>query len=121
MSNLVWARGQRITLTLYWRPTESAPPPRDYSIYIHLLDAEGNRLTGWDGVPMQGAYSTRFWRPGESLLDFWILPIPEDIPTGTATLRIGIYDPIGGERLPVTVGGEPAGDGLVIREDIEVR
>lgn len=121
MSNLNWVRGQRITLTLYWRPTESAPPPHDYSVFIHLLDADGQRLTGWDGVPLQGAYPTRFWRPAESLLDFWILPIPEDIPTGTATLRIGIYDPIEGKRLPVTVGGEPAGDGLVLRDDIEVK
>ena len=121
MSNLVWTRGQRITLTLYWRPTESAPPPRDYSLFIHLLDADGARLTGWDGAPLQGAYPTRFWRPGESLLDRWILPIPEDIPPGTATLRIGIYDPIEGGRLPVTVGGEPVGDGLVLREDIEVQ
>lgn len=121
MSNLAWTRGQRIILTLYWRPTASAPPPRDYSIFIHLLDQDGDRLTGWDGVPLQGAYPTRFWRPGESLLDYWILPVPEDIPAGTAALRIGIYDPIEGGRLPVTVGGEPAGDGLVLRRDIEVK
>lgn len=121
MSNLNWVRGQRITLSLYWRPTENAPPPQDYSIFIHLLDADGERLTGWDGVPLQGAYPTRFWRPGESLLDFWVLRIPEDIPAGQASLRIGIYDPIEGARLPVTVGGEPVGDGLILRDDIEVR
>jgi len=121
LSNLDWVRGQRISMTMYWRPTDSAPPSLDYSIFIHLLDADGNRLTGWDGVPLQGAYSTRFWRPGESLLDYWHLQIPDDIPTGTATLRIGIYDPIEGGRLPVTVGGEPVGDGLVLRDDIEVK
>ena len=108
-------------LSLYWQPTGQAPPRQDYSIYIHLLDVDGNLLAGWDGVPLQGAYPTRFWRPGESLLDYWVLRVPPDIPTGPAQLRIGIYDPLSGERLPVFVDGEPVGDGLTINTRLTVK
>jgi hypothetical protein len=121
MVSLIWQRGEKIILTLYWRPTDQAPPPQDFSIYIHLLDADGQWLTGWDGGPLQNAYSTRFWRPGESLLDYWELRIPADIPRGPAQLRIGMYDPLANARLPVTVNGEAVGDGLTIETRIEVR
>jgi len=120
VTTLKWYRGTRVFLTLYWRPTASAPPMQDYSIYIHLLDENGNRITGWDGVPLQQAYPTRFWRAGESLMDYWVLQIPEDIPTGPAKIRIGIYDPVSQVRLPVMVNGEQAGDGLTINDLITV-
>ncbi len=74
---LQWVRGEKIILTLYWRPTDQAPPPRDYSLYIHLLTPDGQQIAQWDGVPLQDAYPTRFWRPGESLLDYWVLRMPQ--------------------------------------------
>ncbi len=121
LGNLKWERGQRIVLSLYWQPTAAAPPLRDYSVYVHLLAADGTLLRAFDGEPAGGTYPTRFWRPGESLLDYRMLRVPEDIPPGPATLRIGLYDPFSNERLPVTVGGAAAGDGLTIETRIEVR
>ncbi|MCL4238513.1 MAG: glycosyltransferase family 39 protein [Anaerolineae bacterium] len=121
LGNLKWQRGQRIVLTLYWQPTAAAPPPRDYSVYVHLLTPDGTLLRAFDGEPAGDTYPTRFWRPGESLLDYRILRVPEDIPPGPAILRIGLYDPLTHERLPVTVGGAPAGDGLTIETRIVVR
>ncbi|NDJ78634.1 MAG: phospholipid carrier-dependent glycosyltransferase [Chloroflexi bacterium] len=112
---LQWQPGEKVALALYWQPTDTAPPALDYSVYIHLLDADGNLLAQWDGVPMQGQYPARFWRPGESLLDYWLLRLPEELPSGPAQLRIGLYDPASGERLPVTVDGEPTGaDGITL-------
>jgi len=119
--NLNWYRGEKIVLTLYWRPTDQAPPPQDYSIYLHLLDAQGTKIANWDGEPLLGQYPTRFWRPGESLLDYWEFRIPKDIPAGPASLRIGIYDPVSNERLPVTINGQPAGDGVTVETRITVK
>jgi len=119
--NLEWVRGERIILTLYWRPTDQAPPPQDYSIYVHLLNAQGTKIANWDGQPLLNQYPTRFWRPGESLLDYWEFRVPKDTPTGPASLRIGIYDPVSGERLPVTIDGQPAGDGVTIETRIVVK
>lgn len=121
VTGLVWYRGDKAFISLYWRPTEEAPPPKDYSVFIHLLDGEDNLIAGWDGEPLMGAYHTRYWRPGETLLDWWEVPIPADIPTGPVELRIGLYDPLSGERLPVTVDGQPAGDALTISTRIEVK
>ncbi len=121
LGNLKWERSQRIVLSLYWQPTAAAPPPRDYSVYVHLLAADGTLLRAFDGEMAGGTYPTRFWRAGESLLDYRMLRVPEDIPPGPATLRIGLYDPLSGEQLPVTVGGAPAGNGLTIETRIEVR
>jgi hypothetical protein len=121
MVNLDWYRGEDIILWLYWRPTGAAPPQRDYNVYLHLIDPAGNLITQWDGVPLQGAYPTRFWQPGESLLDYWVLLIPDDLAPGPAQLRMGLYDPLTGERVPVTVDGEPAGDGLTLDTRITIK
>jgi hypothetical protein len=106
--------GEKISLLLYWQPTDQAPPAYDYSIYIHLLDADGQMIAHWDGQPGQNAYPTRFWRPGESILDYWALRMPTDLPSGAAQLRFGIYDPASLERLPVTIDGQPSGDGVTL-------
>ncbi len=118
---LDWIRGEKVILWLYWQPTELSPPAYDYSIYIHLLDEDNQLIAQWDGVPLQGVYPTRFWRPGESLLDYRVLRVPRDTPLGPARLRIGIYDPLSGERLPVRIDGELGGDGLTINTRITVR
>jgi len=119
--SLDFQRGETVPLLLYWQATEDAPPPLDYSVYVHLLDAEGNLIAGWDSAPLLGKYPTRFWTPGERLLDYRPLRVPEDLPLGPASLRIGIYEPISGERLPVTLDGAPSGDGLTIETRIVVR
>ena len=121
VTSLDWHRNSTVFLSLYWRPTETAPPAFDYSLYIHLLDADGNLIAQWDGVPMQGEYPTRFWRPGESLLDYRDLRLPGTLSPGPAHLRIGFYDPLSGERLPIVVDGEPVGDGLTINTRIVVK
>lgn len=121
LGNLKWQRGERVVLTLYWRPTDAAPPSRDYSVFVHLLAPDGTLLRAFDAPPAQGTYPTRFWRPGESILDYRILRIPDDLPPGPAHLRIGVYDPLNLERLPLTLDGEPAGDGLVIETRIVVK
>lgn len=121
VTGLVWYRGDKAFVSLYWRPTDEAPPSKDYSVFLHLVDGEGNLIAGWDGEPLMGAYHTRYWRPGETLLDWWEVPIPADIPAGPVELRIGLYDPLSGERLPVVVDGQPAGDALTISTRIEVK
>ena len=90
-------------------------------MFLHLVDGEGNLIAGWDGEPLMGAYHTRYWRPGETLLDWWEVHIPADIPAGPVELRIGLYDPLSGERLPLVVDGQPAGDALTISTRIEVK
>lgn len=85
------------TLTLAWRADR--PVDRDYSIFVHLLDAEGQLLGQVDGVPFDGLYPLSHWRPGQVIQDIRSMPLA----TGAAlpvAIALGIYDPATGERLP---------------------
>ncbi|MBP7963873.1 MAG: hypothetical protein KA003_17950, partial [Caldilineaceae bacterium] len=49
------------------------------------------------------------WQPGEFLLDEQVISVPA---TGPLTLRLGLYDPQTGVRLPVVQGDQGLGDSL---------
>lgn len=131
LSTRTFKRGEIVELKLYWRGTKNAPPYLDYVVYIHLLDpTTGQLITQADGGLTAGVhfltgqittYPMRFLTPNFVFQDrrTWILPA--DIPTGRAELRIGIYDPSPPwPRLPMTISGEPAGDGITLETAIIV-
>jgi hypothetical protein len=118
--------GRRVILHIYFQVL--APPPEDYMIYLHLRrgDDDQTAWTTWDG-PVTNSddgryYSTLVWEPGEYISDERILDIPPtEIPPGDGyRLVIGMYDLQTGERVPVTVNGQPAGDGYSFNNTIQV-
>jgi hypothetical protein len=114
-------RGVPFTLKLYWTSTENGPPQDDYSIYVHLLDPEtGELLNQRDGGLMNGLFPTRFLSDGMFFQDRreWI--IPETVRPGPAILKIGIYLPPAGPRLPASLASMPVGDGIVIATTIQI-
>jgi hypothetical protein len=62
-----------------------------YSIYVKLIDAGGNAVTGWDGQPRDGGAPTLLWTPGETIDDSVALPVPAGIPPGQYTVEAGMY------------------------------
>ena len=116
--------GRPVYLQLYWEALQAAD--RDYTVFIHLRDAGGEVRAAWDGpVTSSGDgryYSTLVWEPGEYVVDERLLRLAADgAPPGEGyTLVIGFYDLATGERLPVTVGGAPAGDGFALNERLKV-
>ncbi len=87
-------------LTLIWQATGT--PARDYTVFTHVLAADGTLLTQHDAPPH---LPTSAWKPGEIVLDVHELAIPTDRPI---TLTAGLYRPDTGERLPVnTTAPEP--------------
>ena len=113
VGSLAWQRGARISLTLYWRPLRDVS--RNYDVTIDLLSPDEDLLARWRATPLQGEYPTVYWRPGALLLDYWLLVVPADVPPGPAMLRVGLVDAGTGERLPVTVAGQPAGDSITLQ------
>ncbi len=119
-------RGQPTFLTLYWQAIK--PSLIDYSVYIHFVNVQTQQaglVSG--GEPVMGAYSlwqnvpgahfdvpyhTRLWQAGEYIKDELRLRLPPDMPLGDYDLTIGLFDPIGGQRLTVFMNGKAAGDGL---------
>ncbi len=56
-----------LSLVLYWRCLERME--NDYTVFVHLLDAEGNIVAQGDSPPVQGHYPTTTWAVGEMVWD----------------------------------------------------
>jgi hypothetical protein len=94
--------GNEVRLDLYWRCL--APLPADYTLFLHLLDAEGELVTQADGPPLGGDYPTSLWAAGETVLDQQVIPLPEDVPPGPYAVRLGWYLLQSGDRLTLPDG-----------------
>ena len=105
--------GDMLNVTLFWRA--SAAMARDYTVFVHLLDANGNVVAQHDGQPTwQLPIPTDTWQPGETLRDSHPIPLPENLPPGTYQLRVGVYFWQTLERLPVVENGAPVGDSVLL-------
>jgi 4-amino-4-deoxy-L-arabinose transferase-like glycosyltransferase len=92
--------GDALALTLYWQA--DAPVARSYTVFTHLLDSTSFVRGQKDAVPHEGQYPTDRWLPGETVVDRYVIQVPEDTPAGDYRLEIGMYDPAeGAQRLPV--------------------
>ena len=85
-------------LVLYWRTT--APAPQDYSVFVHLLDENGEMLGQLDGAPYANRYPTGAWRPGQIIEDRRALPDAVSDISRIDHVALGLYNPADGARLP---------------------
>jgi hypothetical protein len=90
--------GDELHVTLYWR-AESASET-DYTVFVHLLDAGGQRVSGQDNPPLNGDYPTSAWSAGDVIADEYIIPIPADAPPGEYIIAVGMYRADTEQRLP---------------------
>jgi hypothetical protein len=93
--------------TLWFAPRwrAAAGPERDYTAFVHLLDASGRLVANGDAPPLGGGYPTSLWEPGEEIEDAYQVVVPADL-RGPARLLLGLYRPDSGERLPLDRGGD---------------
>jgi 4-amino-4-deoxy-L-arabinose transferase-like glycosyltransferase len=86
-----------------------------YSVFVHLVDREGNMWAQDDGAPLRGLQPTTHWVEGEIISDPRRLALPDDVPSGRYRVQAGMYLPETMERLPVYGGqGELLGDVAVL-------
>ncbi len=113
------AAGDTVVVTARWQV--SGPVGRDYTTFVHLGPPSDLPLATGDSPPRGGSFPTRFWDAGMVIDDSYGLTIPPDLPPGHYPVSLGLYDPITGERLPLTANGarQPL-DSLVVGE-VEVR
>jgi 4-amino-4-deoxy-L-arabinose transferase-like glycosyltransferase len=99
--------------TFFW--TALRAPGTDYTLFVHLLDADGQMIGQHDGQPFGGDYPTGLWDAGERVRDARAFALPP----AAQRLRIGWYDHQTGQRLPAyRPDGQPWPDNAVL---IEVR
>jgi len=102
--------GEPLEYALWWRCLREVEA--NYSVFVHLVDAEGNLVATADAQPVQGLYPTSVWRPGEVVADRreW----SPDVAPGTYEMRVGLYLLETGERLPAEGPGARTGDYVAV-------
>ena len=90
-----------VAVTVYWEPL--AVTDRPYSVFIHVLNSDGQSLAQRDTYPGLGNWATTLWVPGRAFADTYRLFLPPDtsVPEG-AFVVLGLYDEATGQRLPAT-------------------
>ncbi len=111
--------GRRVEVQVRWY-VPVGTPPLDYTTLIHLGQPDAPPLSTGDSPPLGGAFPTSAWRNGETINDLYFLSIPAGLPPGRYPVWIGLYDPAGGQRLPVTVEGELQPNGVYLAGWVEV-
>jgi 4-amino-4-deoxy-L-arabinose transferase-like glycosyltransferase len=105
--------GEILAFTLYWQAL--ARPAHDYTVFVHVLDAAGQTVAQADAPPVAGTYPTGLWAASETLADRRHLLLPAGLAPGEYRVRIGLYDPASGQRLPVLgESGNPTGDSITL-------
>ena len=88
------------------RPSRAAR----YTVFSHLIDADGKLVAQFDGEPAGGTAPTTTWKPGATVVDRRAIPLPVDLPPGRYTLRVGMYSQPGLQRLAVAAAPGPVVD-----------
>jgi hypothetical protein len=105
----------KMPVTLYM--TTDAPISVDYTMFLHLSDADDRLLFSYDGAPVEGRHPTRQWVPGVVFADTYEIGTSAPVTSGlVAWLSAGFYpfeQP--DARLEARDGqGQPAGDRVLL-------
>ncbi len=109
----VFRPGDALRLSLRWEGLTHIR--RSYSVFVHLIGADGVRWAQSDGAPIKGFLPTTNWVAGETIRDVREMILPSGTPTGRYRLEVGMYDPDSLERLTATdKSGTVVGDRIVL-------
>jgi hypothetical protein len=95
------AGGAILDLSLHWQAAQV--PETDYTVYVHLMDEEGQLLAQHDAPPRDGTYPSSWWLPGQVVVDQHTVHL-DGAYAGSARLLVGMYDPATLTRLPAYDG-----------------
>lgn len=89
---------RRLTVDLEWRQTAPIGPDSrelDAVTFVHLYDAAGTLIESAqvDRRPGGGALPPANWIPGLLVRDQIVIRIPDSVPAGKYTVKIGLYGP----------------------------
>ena len=89
--------GDPLSVELVWQA--NAATPISYTVFVQLLNADGQLLAQSDRIPVSGTRPTTNWAAGEYLLDNHTLDYKVDTYEGDATLIVGLYETNTGTRI----------------------
>jgi hypothetical protein len=101
-------RPGKIPLDLIFRIKKA--PPAGYKIFVHFDGPAAPRVIG-DHDPLNKAFPTSSWLPGEYIRDHYDTDVPlMTTPAGTYTVFIGFWPGGEGKRLHITQGANDGAD-----------
>ena len=95
--------GKQLKVILHWRCV--ATPPRDYHVFVHLVDGDYTFFGQDDGPPSRTAPTTA-WTPGLLVTDEHILQVAEGAAGKNLVLRVGLYELASGKRLSTAISDD---------------
>jgi len=95
--------GETVRLTLHWQALREMT--EDYTVFVHLTQADGQLVSQQDIQPLGGAKPTTSWTPGEMVDDPYELAVPVGALPGIYWLKVGMYSQSTMKRLPVVEPG----------------
>ncbi len=110
-------RGDVLTVIPQWEALDHAE--ESYTIFVHLIDPANQLYLALDYTPLGGATPTHLWfpkwLPGQTMRDPYRMVIPENIPSGTYLIEVGLYEMTSGRRLHMhDNNGEIVGDRYIL-------
>jgi hypothetical protein len=104
--------GGSFRIILYWRALTRVS--RDYTVFVHLIDASGVIRAQRDTAPRAGSYPTSSWDRGEIVPDEYTLNVPSDAPSSVYQIELGMYDWPSLQRLVTKTGNQVLGNRVVL-------
>jgi hypothetical protein len=89
--------GETLHVTLFW--TTDRRTSNSYTIFTHLLAADGFNVAGSDGIPNNGRQPTDGWQPGADVIDPHEFVLDPNMLAGQYSIELGVYALQTGERL----------------------
>lgn len=105
--------GKTISLRLVWAAMASME--KNYTVFVHVVGADGQMVTQHDQPPLGGFLPTSRWVVGQTVVDSYLLDLPPNVPAESVTIFVGLYELATGDRLPLLQEGEVIGDAVEIR------
>ncbi len=94
--------GEALHWTLVWRTMGQSSHRMYYHWFNHLIDDAGQLRGQMDGP----SYLPAYWRAGDTVVNWFSVPIPPELPAGSYAMRVGMYAYPGLETVPLADGEE---------------
>ncbi|MBP6473332.1 MAG: hypothetical protein KA773_23020, partial [Chloroflexi bacterium] len=104
----------QLAVTLDWQVL--TPPTTPLTIFVHVYDANGALIAQHDGPAARGFIPQALWQTGDLIRDEHAITLPSDLPAGTYTIAVGVYDPTSGERVTAVSAGTPLPNSVWTRQ-----
>ncbi len=95
-----------LLLRVYWKPLAGSSLPLKSFVHVYGIDAGSSISRLWsqdDQYPQDGRLDATAWQPAGAFREVYYLPASSLI-EGEYEIRIGWYEPVSGERLPLADG-----------------